>query len=168
MAEQSHSGQLDTNTLALRGKLNEMLKVKEPPRKVALSFAVGIFIGMSPLLGLHTILALVAAPLCRLNTFVTIVGVYVTNPWTIVPIYTFATWVGARVLGVRSVIPDIEWNALSLSVFISEMKDLLLPFVLGSSLVGLVSAAIGYAVIYGAVIRRRRRLALVLEDRKGQ
>jgi len=31
---------------------------------------------------------ILVAWICRLNKFVTLVGVYVTNPWTIVPIYT--------------------------------------------------------------------------------
>jgi uncharacterized protein (DUF2062 family) len=53
---------------------------------------MGVFIGMSPLLGIHTVLGLFAASVLRLNRLITLVGVYVTNPWTIVPIYSFGTW----------------------------------------------------------------------------
>ena len=66
---------------------------------IALAFSVGIFVGMSPLFGIHTILGLILAWIFSLNKFVTIVGVYITNPWTIVPIYTFATWFGGKLLG---------------------------------------------------------------------
>jgi hypothetical protein len=141
--------------LALREKLREVLRVKEPPRKVALSFAVGVFIGMSPLLGLHTILGFAVAPVLRLNTFVTIIGVYITNPWTIVPIYTFATWFGAQVLGIERVIPRIDWNDISLSRLSGEMSHLLAPFVLGTTLLGVFSAVAGYVIVY-QVLRRRR------------
>ena len=37
-----------------KDRLREVLSVNEPPHKVALAFAIGTFVGMSPLLGLHT------------------------------------------------------------------------------------------------------------------
>ena len=142
--------------MALRDKLREVLSVNDSPRKIAISFAIGIFIGMSPILGLHTVLGLAAAWAFRLNKFVTIVGVYVTNPWTIVPIYTFATWFGAKLMGIKDIIPDIQWNNLTFSYLVNEMKPLLLPFVLGNTVIGLLSAVIGYIVVYKAVVRSRK------------
>jgi uncharacterized protein len=115
---------------------------------MAVAFAVGIFLGMSPLLGLHTVLGLAAAWIFKLNRLITLVGVYVTNPWTIVPIYTFATFCGAKVLGMENIIPDIDWADISFLGFLSEFRSLLIPFIVGTTLLGLVSAAIGYLVIY--------------------
>lgn len=145
------------STLGLRDKLREVVRTKDSPRKIATSFAVGVFIGMSPLLGLHTALGLAVAWGFRLNKIVTIIGVYVTNPWTIVPLYTFATWVGARLLGINGIIPRINWEEISLSYLLSGMKNLLLPFVFGSTLMALVSSVIGYLIIYQAVVRMRQR-----------
>jgi uncharacterized protein len=115
---------------------------------MAVAFAVGIFLGMSPLLGLHTVLGLAAAWIFKLNRLITLVGVYVTNPWTIVPIYTFATFCGAKVLGMENIIPDIDWADISFFGLLSEFRSLLIPFIVGTTLLGLVSAAIGYLVIY--------------------
>lgn len=142
--------------MALRDKLRGVLSVNDSPRKIAISFAIGIFIGMSPILGLHTVLGLAAAWAFRLNKFVTIVGVYVTNPWTIVPIYTFATWFGGKLMGIKDIIPDIQWNNLTFSYLVNEMKPLLLPFVLGTTVIGLLSAVIGYIVVYKAVVKSRK------------
>lgn len=144
-----------TSTLGLRDRLSAILSCKDSPRKIALSFAVGVFLGMSPLLGLHTVLGIVIAAIFRLNKFVTIVGVYITNPWTIVPIYTFATWCGAKLLGVNDVMPDINWNDITIDFLLRGMHSLLWPFVWGTTLLGLVSALIGYVVIYQAVMRSR-------------
>lgn len=141
--------------MALRDKLREVASINDSPRKIAISFAIGIFIGMSPVLGLHTMLGIAAAWLFRLNKFVTIIGVYITNPWTIVPIYTFATWIGAKILGINKVIPSINWHNLSLSRLIIEMEHLLWPFVFGTTLIGSLSAVIGYIVIYHSVIKSR-------------
>jgi uncharacterized protein len=115
---------------------------------MAIAFAIGIFLGMSPLLGLHTVLGLAAAWIFKLNRLITLVGVYVTNPWTIVPIYTFATFCGAKVLGMENIIPEIDWAHISFLGFLSEFRSLLIPFIVGTTLLGLVSAAIGYLLIY--------------------
>ncbi|MDA8434144.1 MAG: DUF2062 domain-containing protein [Nitrospiraceae bacterium] len=136
-------------------KLREILTVNEPPRKVAAAFALGIFIGMSPLLGIHTLLGIFLAWQLRLNKLVTLVGVYVTNPWTIVPIYTFGTWVGAKMLGVEQVIPTMDWHHMSLKILLVEFEHLLMPFIVGSTVNGAIAALIAYVVIYQSVKRNR-------------
>ncbi|MEW5745701.1 MAG: DUF2062 domain-containing protein [Nitrospirota bacterium] len=141
--------------MPIREKLSSIVKVKDSPRKVALSFAAGVFIGMSPVLGLHTVLGIIAAWIFRLNKFVTIVGVYITNPWTIIPIYTFSTWVGAQMLGIERILPKVDWNQVSVSALLGEMRPLLWPFILGTTLVGLLSAAASYVIVYRAVRRER-------------
>lgn len=143
--------------MALRDKLREVISLRDSPRRLALSFAVGVFIGMSPVLGLHTVLGVAAAWVFRLNKFVTIIGVYITNPWTIVPIYTFATWVGMQLLGGGILLPAINWNALSFAYLMKEMKPLLWPFVFGTTLVGILSSVIGYFVVYHAVVKGREK-----------
>lgn len=141
--------------MGLRDKLREIVRIKESPRRIALAFAVGVFLGMSPFLGLHTVMGIAAAYAFRFNKFVTMVGVYVTNPWTIVPIYTFSTWFGAKLMGMEQVIPDIDWNNLTLSSFFSEMRHLLWPYLLGTTLISIISAVAGYFVIYYAVVKGR-------------
>jgi uncharacterized protein (DUF2062 family) len=142
--------------LALRDKLRQVIGVKDSPRKIALSFGIGIFLGMSPLLGLHTLLGIVAAWVFRLNKFVTLVGVYVTNPWTIVPIFTFATWLGGRLLGLEHILPDINWRDMGISELMRDLEPILPPFIVGSVFLGLVCGVIGYALIYYTIVRQRK------------
>jgi len=141
--------------LPFRDKLRQILSVKESPRKIALAFALGVFIGMSPLLGIHTVLGIAAAWIFRLNKFVTVVGVYVTNPWTIVPIYTFGTWVGARLLGIDRIIPDIDWANLTMKELLHTFGPLLLPFIVGSTLLGFVSGGVSFFLVYKMVKKSR-------------
>jgi len=122
---------------------------------MAIAFAIGVFIGMSPLLGIHTILGLLAAWLFRLNRLITLVGVYITNPWTIVPIYSFGTWIGARIMGMHKIIPVIDWTQITLLGFFKEFRPLLLPFLIGSTVIGIVSAVISYVLIYKAAKKYR-------------
>jgi hypothetical protein len=117
---------------------------------MATAFAIGVFIGMSPLLGVHTVLGLFAAWLFRLNRLITLVGVYVTNPWTIVPIYSFGTWFGARIMGIDNLLPAIDWSHITLIGFFKEFRPLLLPFLIGNTVIGIVSAVLSYVVVYTA------------------
>ena len=141
--------------MQIRDKLRQILSVKESPRRIALAFSLGVFIGMSPLLGIHTVLGLMFAWMFRLNKFVTVVGVYITNPWTIVPIYTFSTWVGAKLLGIDSIIPHIDWSHLSMKELTHSFGPLLLPFLLGSTLLGVVSGCLSYVVVLRMVRKNR-------------
>lgn len=135
-------------------RFRQLLTIKERPHRIAAAFSVGVFIGMSPLLGIHTLLGLGVAHLLRLNKLVTILGVYVTNPWTIVPIYTFGTWVGARLLGVE-MITGIDWANITWRALFTQFEHLLIPFVVGTSLCGTVSAVVSYFIVIEAVRRAR-------------
>jgi uncharacterized protein (DUF2062 family) len=134
--------------LALIDKLRLILYVKDSPHRISMAFAVGIFIGMSPLFGIHTVLGIIVAYLFRLNRLVTIAGVYVTNPWTIIPIYTFSTWVGAKCLGINKILPHIDWKNLTLSALMNDFSPLLMPFIVGTVLMSVLSSIISYIIVY--------------------
>ena len=119
-----------------------------------MAFALGIFIGMSPLFGIHTLLGLLFAYLFRLNKLTTIVGVYITNPWTIIPIYTLSTWVGARCLGVNKLLPDIDWRHVTFRALMNDFSPLLMPFIVGTAIMSVFSAVISYIIIYHLVRKR--------------
>ncbi len=141
--------------MAIRDKLREVLRVKDTPHRIAIAFAIGVFIGISPLLGLHTVGVFFMAWLLKLNRLVSVVGVCITNPWTIVPIYTFCIWVGARLTGLEKIIPAVNWNDVSFMVFMGELKHLIIPFLVGSIVVGSISAIISYFIIHWAVVKYR-------------
>ncbi|MBI5640549.1 MAG: DUF2062 domain-containing protein [Nitrospirae bacterium] len=138
-----------------RDRLRQILSIKESPHRIAVAFAIGVFIGMSPLLGIHTVLGIAVSWMFKLNRIVTLIGVFITNPWTIVPIYTFGTWLGARLMQIDHIMPDIDWSHISMLGLIREFRPLLMPFVVGNTLLGVVSAVLGYLVIYKAVKRSR-------------
>lgn len=140
--------------MALKDKIQLILSVKDTPQRTSIAFALGIFIGMSPLFGIHTFLGLAVAYLFRLNKLVTIVGVYVTNPWTIIPIYTFSTWVGAKLLGINKILPDIDWSHITFSSVIKDLGPLLMPFIVGTLLIGVLSSVVSYIIIYRLLKRR--------------
>ncbi len=141
--------------------VRSLLQVTESPKRTALGFAVGVFLGFSPLLGLHTILGLVVAYFGGLNRIVVLAGVYSCNPWILVPYYGFATWFGVQLLGVK------EGRSLEglnlLEIFQAEFWDLLasqwrllLPAFLGSTILCTVLALIAYPIVLQIVEKYRR------------
>lgn len=140
--------------MALRDKVQLILNVKDTPHRISIAFALGIFIGMSPLFGIHTLLGLALAYVFRLNKLVTIVGVYITNPWTIIPIYTFSTWIGAKCIGMNRILPDIDWRNITFSTVMKDLGPLLMPFIVGTVLISILSSALSYIIIYHLLKRR--------------
>ena len=129
-----------------RARLQNMLRIDASPKKIAMSFAVGVFIGFSPFFGLHTVFGLLAAYFFRLSRAATVTGVFITNPISLVPIYTFCIWLGMVILGVdmSDVILNINWKSMTLFTMSVELEALLLPFFVGTFVAGTIGAFISY------------------------
>lgn len=154
-------------------KLKSVFLVKDSPHHIAMAFAMGVFIGISPFLGLHYIGAFCLAWLFRLNKFVALVGVTVNNPWTIVPISSFCAWFGARLIGINQVLPEVDWKGITLMkiagwlknlvtdfdniiMLVRELMPLIKSFFVGSLVIGAVSAVASYFIIQHLAARYRK------------
>jgi len=79
----------------------EVAGVHDRPERLAAAWALGIGIGLSPLIGFHTVLALVLAIAFRLNKLDVVLGTFIINPWTVAFYFPAAVYVGRWVTGVR-------------------------------------------------------------------
>lgn len=152
-----------------RKKIKSVFKVQDTPHRIALAFALGVFMGISPFLGLHYIGAFAIAWLFRLNKLVAVVGVSVNNPWTIVPISSFCAWLGAKMIGLQQVLPDVDWQNVTLMNIMGKLTDLdtfvivvrhLLPlikaFFIGSFVICTISAVASYFIMQGLLARYKK------------
>src|SRR3954449_5323960 len=78
----------------VRRWLDTLLHIEDTPERTAAAFALGVFFGFSPFLGLHTILGVVFAFVLNLNRVAVLLGVYSNLPWIIGPYYVIATTAG--------------------------------------------------------------------------
>lgn len=140
----------------IRDRIRSLFKLNDPPHKLALAFAVGVFIAFSPTIGLHTLSVFAVAWAFRLNTIVVLTAAFINNPWTIVPLYGFCLWSGIKITGADIPTPDIPWEEIGISDLFVLLKPYLWPFVAGTLAVGAVAAALSYAVFYRAVVRYRK------------
>ena len=84
-----------------RELFRKLLQIDDTPERIALAFSIGVFLGYSPFLGLHTLGAIGVAFLLGLNRVAMLLGAWTNAPWWIVPYYTFATWIGMWVMRVQ-------------------------------------------------------------------
>jgi hypothetical protein len=137
-----------------------LLHVEDSPSRVALAFAVGVFIAFSPLLGIHTLLAIVIAVAFRLSKPAIVVGAWTNNPWTIAPMYSAGTLVGCFVLGVSPAsLSEIDWSLHGRTFYESlaaGLRPLLLPFVVGNLLLGAAVALASFLVLRFLLKQRKR------------
>jgi hypothetical protein len=152
-----------TRALARRW-LSALLHIDDTPERTAAAFAIGVFFGFSPLLGLHTLLAIIAAFLFNLNRVAVLLGVYSNLPWFLAPYYAVATMAGAELTGRR---PPADFRVqieqlFDLSLIHLEfwrrllivMKPLLLPYTVGSTLCAVILAVAAYQLALAFVTSR--------------
>jgi uncharacterized protein (DUF2062 family) len=137
-------------------RIRGIFQLNDSPNRLALAFAVGVFIAFSPTIGLHTISCFVFAWMFRLSNIVVLTAAFINNPWTIVPLYGFCLWFGIKITGTMIATPDIAWQSLTFSSTYDILRPYLWPFVAGTIVLGGVAAIISYFFIYWAVVRYRR------------
>jgi hypothetical protein len=153
-----------TGSLAsLRARFYALLHLDDPPQRLALALAVGMFISCTPFWGLQTALCLVVATVFRLNRAATLTGTWINLPWFAPLVYGAELKIGLLIApGLRDgdggafdlLLRDP--GALSWSVVWSWLRGSSLPLLVGSTVVGAAAAAVTYVIAFAALARRRR------------
>jgi uncharacterized protein (DUF2062 family) len=151
----------------LKGWLEQLLHTHDTPRRTAAAYALGVFLGFSPMLGLHTVLGLAAAFLLNLNRLAVILGIYSNLPWLVPAYYTIATLAGAAILRVdvppgllkelTEALRDGSWAEFRRLA--GAFSPLAWAFVLGSTTGAVILAGVGYLVSHATIVAHRRRQA---------
>ena len=75
--------------------LESLLHIHDTPQRTAAAVGVGVAIGFSPFVGLHTAIGLVLAFVFNLNRVAVLAGAWINLPWSMAPYYTATTALGA-------------------------------------------------------------------------
>jgi uncharacterized protein (DUF2062 family) len=138
-------------------------RLQGDPRKLAWGMALGVFIGVTPTVPFHTIMALTLAPLLRISPVTAYLGIWVMNPLTMAPLYWAAYKVGRLLLSqTRPAIPAVLDFSARLEIFWHNG----LALQLGGLILALPAAIISYFLTLWVVRRYRqhkaRKIASVL------
>ena len=94
-----------------------IVRSNDSPRQIAAGVALGVFIAFTPTVGVQTILALIVATWLRVSRIPAAIMVYITNPVTILPIYT-----GCYVVG-ESIMRRCGMDVYSVKAFSKTFKE---------------------------------------------
>ena len=149
-----------TNLLfRIRPLLRWVIKLRSSPRAIAGGLGLGTFIAFTPTVGVQLILAVIAATLFNFNRAAAMIPVWITNPITVAPIYTFNYWLGCKFwpgpplsevsdlfVGIGHTLTHLEfWNITEQLFAVLKMgEEILIPLMLGSLLIGTVTGIIVY------------------------
>lgn len=159
--------------------LKRLLQLDGTPESIALGTAIGLFVAMTPTVGIQMIIILLVSMVIPANRLAGLIMVYVSNPLTLIPIYWLDYWVGLKCLAqegksfAQFKLYWIElteqatenaagWYEVSLELLRSIGNDVLGPLFVGGSVVGLLFAWPCYPVMLRLV--RAYRSKKILED----
>jgi len=152
----------------LKKAYHRFLKIRGNPSEIALGFALGVFVSLTPFMGLHTAIAVPLAALFKWNKFSAALAVWISNPISAPFIYGITYYVGAKVL----LIPDgykllpVEFSLDALFYTIQSAPEIIGILTVGGIVVGLPLAAIGYYFSLKAIIEYRESIRRKLEEKK--
>lgn len=148
---------------------DRFLKIRGTPRDIGLGFALGIFIGFSPSMGIQIILAIFVASLLKWSKITAAIGVQVTNPITAPFIYSFTYWLGSKLMGLeKPLILTRPITIESLVTMIQQAPGIFAAMTLGGILIGLPLAVIGYVVVYKMMGRYQEKIKVRIRNRARQ
>jgi len=139
----------------------QVLRLGGCPRKIAFGFALGIFVGMTPSMGVQTPIAIMLAAVLNGNRLSAAAGVWISNPVTAPFLYSFTYFVGSKfftVVGIHP-LPD-EMTAATLFDMLANAPAIFWILTVGGIVAGIPLAMAAYYFTYSAVLRYRRYLKL--------
>ena len=134
-----------------------LLHADDPPQRLALGMAVGMFVAFTPTVGVQMVVAGFLSWLLRANKAVSVAVVWISNPATMIPIYWYCYHIGCAILTLEP-IDRVWWAGLTtppegwlpaVKFYWSQLVTIAGPLWLGGCVVGIVC---GYGSYY-AVLR---------------
>ncbi len=107
---------------------------------VSLAFAIGFFAMYTPPLPWQMVIAAILAIYFNANLPISVALVWITNPFTWIPMYYFAYWLGATVLN-RDI---FSYSSFSSLFSLETVWELGAPFLLGCFLLMVAGGVLGY------------------------
>ena len=151
----------------------QILRTKGSPHSVALGMAIGLFWGMAllPLYG-QSLVAIACAWLFRANKVLAFIGTWISNPYTTPILCPVLCFTGAKIVGIHLTFAHIQGAVKDIITMFSFEKafelgsNLIISFLVGSFIVGAVTAIIGYLLTYKFISRYRDIKYLKMQIRK--
>jgi uncharacterized protein len=143
----------------LLGRIRLAFPFHTSPKRIALGISIGLFVAFLPAIGFQMGMALVVAWVLNASRPAAMACVWVTNPWTMGPVYAIAYlvgrpfWFASHDVGLMQLSEAIHGGHSPYgvgAVFIAFQNmytlgaDLFMPMLIGGAILGAIVGFIGY------------------------
>ncbi len=153
----------------IRRLYERFIRIRGEPREVALGFALGIFVGMTPTVGVQTPIAIFFAALFKWSKLASAIGVWISNPVTVPIIYSVSYLAGAKILGLDPVFNmplSPTWSTLK--AMLQKAPQAFGAMTVGGMIIGIPIALISYYLAYVALEKYQKDVKEKLARQKAK
>lgn len=129
-----------------------LLRINDPPERIARGAAIGVLMGILPTFGLGTVLSFIFAFIFKANKAAAIIGSFIMNPLTSAFFWTMSIVLGSLILGE-------DYNSLLATFknesFVRGAGWTYVVFLTGNVVISTVCTIIAYFAVKASVIKHR-------------
>jgi uncharacterized protein (DUF2062 family) len=125
--------------------LRQLKELRGKPHEISLGMAIGVFVGVTPTIPFHMVLAIALAALLRASKLAAALGVWVGNPLTIPFFYYGSYLLGRFVLRLPELSLPPDYSFLAIMRLGGQVTGAMLC---GGILLGIVPALSAYVLTY--------------------
>ena len=137
----------------------KLVTADDTPHRIALGFAIGIFYGLMPFVGV--IFTIVTAMIFKANRASALIGCFVTNTWLSAVLILPSVKIGAKIFGLqwqfiwRDILKYMKMPGIR-DVFNSLSGDVLIPSFVGFLIIALGISVASYFISLFFVLKYRK------------
>lgn len=139
----------------IRDFYDTFICLRGEPRKIALGMAIGVFVGITPTIPLHTVLSTGLIFIFRQNLTAALLGNWISNPLTIPMLYFTEYQIGRHLLGLGE--QRLMLDEFSLQEIVRAGWEIFYPLLLGGLILAPLFAVPAYFITHKAVVAMRKR-----------
>jgi uncharacterized protein (DUF2062 family) len=145
----------------IRTAVSTLRLINDSPHRIALGMALGLLVSWTPTVGLQTLFVVPIAWAIRANPIAAVIGIYLSNPLTMIPMYWLEYEVGNAILDSSIEEEDVEalWAAGTTAEFAQAAAQagwqVWLAMWAGGLVLGIVSSIAGYFATHWLVVKTR-------------
>lgn len=135
----------------------KIVRIDDPPDKIARGVAIGVFMGIFPTFGLGIVFAVIAAYILKANRAAAVVGSFIMNPFTTPFFWALSSAVGAVIFWEHR---ELVMSGIKNHHFLNGIGWAYVVFLAGNLIVSAIFSALSYFITKKWVIGHRRHKAM--------
>lgn len=140
----------------------KLVRIDDPPEKIARGVAIGVFMGIFPTFGLGIVFAIIASYFLKANKAAAVIGSFIMNPLTTPFFWTLSSVVGASIFWKDR---EIVMTSIKTRHFFNGMGLAYVAFLVGNIIVSVTFAAVSYFITKKWIIEHRKKKAIRLTQK---